>query len=272
MLHSKNNIIVGLTTFHNEMMAIAVPALARLGKNFTLVVHNDNPTTTVKNSDIRKLGYRGKLIVINSAENVGTMRARMAIVNAVAKFRKKPEWIIFNDDDDILTNLDIPKTSPDIFAVVQNMIILRRRVSDLLRVMRDASDFICDGDNVVLDKPHIGFAGTLMKFDVVRDFCAALAGALPELDAIDADTDYRFPVDLVMWAMLGTFVQEKLPNMVPVYMDRANYIATNIDTAVTKYGRATYPARNANEHYSRVIARCDAAFRASLAAAPVGQD
>ena len=77
------DLVVGLTTFNNDMLRLSVPALSRLNGRFYLVVYNDNPTTTVSRRDIRRLGYRGRLRVINGTENIGVLRARMAIINAV---------------------------------------------------------------------------------------------------------------------------------------------------------------------------------------------
>ena len=66
MMRRKPNIIVGLTTFNNEMLRISVPALGKIRQKFTLIVHNDNPMTTVSRRQIRKLGYCGDLQIINA--------------------------------------------------------------------------------------------------------------------------------------------------------------------------------------------------------------
>ena len=66
MFKRKTQILVGLTTFYNEYLHVSVPALARLGRRFTLIIHNDNPDTRVSRRQIRRLGYRGKLHIINT--------------------------------------------------------------------------------------------------------------------------------------------------------------------------------------------------------------
>ena len=142
MFGKKYNLVVGLTTFDVNMLCISVPALGKLDKKFLLIVHNDNPTVTITRHQIRKLGYRGDVRIINSAENVGTFMARMAIVSAALRDAPSATWVVFCDDDDILTDIDIPHVSSDNFAVVRNMAIVRHRVSDLLRVMHDTSDKI----------------------------------------------------------------------------------------------------------------------------------
>ena len=138
MMRRKPNIIVGLTTFNNEMLRISVPALGKIRQKFTLIVHNDNPMTTVSRRQIRKLGYCGDLQIINANENVGELRARLAIIDAAQALN--PDWIIFCNDDDIMTDIEIPNVSDDNFAIIQNAIILRHRVGDLLRAMECATD------------------------------------------------------------------------------------------------------------------------------------
>ena len=66
MMHKKSNIVVGLTTFDNEMLRISVPAIGRMHQKVTLIIFNDNPTTTITRRQIRKIGYSGDLQIINS--------------------------------------------------------------------------------------------------------------------------------------------------------------------------------------------------------------
>jgi len=265
MLCGKINIVVGLTTFQNEMLRISVPTLGKLHQKFLLIIHNDNPATTLSRRQIRRLGYRGPLQIINATENVGMLRARMAIVNAVAKSKHHPEWIIFNDDDDMLTNLDVPRANSDTFAIIQNMLVLQHRMLDLFRAMDAPCEIVPDGENIILDKPHIGFAGTLIKTDILIGLCNALSEIMPDIENIDANLDYRPPTDAMMWSALNIYARHVNPNAIPIYMDRINYISVNTDTAVMKYGRVAYPARNVSEHYNRALSRYDAALRAAIA-------
>ena len=78
-MRKKNNIIVGLTTFDNEMLRVSVPMLGKIRQKFTLVIYNDNPMTTITRRQIRRLGYCGDLRVINTNENMGLFRARMEL-------------------------------------------------------------------------------------------------------------------------------------------------------------------------------------------------
>ena len=108
-MHKKSNIVVGITTFNNEMLRVSVPWIGKIRQKFTLVIYNDNPMATITRRQIRRLGYCGDLIIINSDENVGQFRARMAIVDTAREIH--PKWIIFCDDDDILSDTDIPNVA-----------------------------------------------------------------------------------------------------------------------------------------------------------------
>lgn len=271
MFGKKYNLVVGLTTFDVNMLCISVPALGKLDKKFLLIVHNDNPTVTITRHQIRKLGYRGDVRIINSAENVGTFMARMAIVSAALRDAPSATWVVFCDDDDILTDIDIPHVSSDNFAVVRNMAIVRHRVSDLLRVMHDTSDIVVDDENVVLVRPHMGFVGTPIRISALAGLMSVLHGVIDDIRRIDDDMDYCPPYDAIMWTMLNTYVRFVNPDAVPIYMDMVGYIAIKLDTNTIKYGRARMPARAVHDHYARAVARFDAVLRAALAA-PVGHD
>lgn len=264
MLIKTPNIVVGLTTFHNEMLQISVPMLGRINQKFLLVIHNDNPDTTITTQHIRKLGFHGKVIILNSPENMGLMRSRMAIINAVQKLKKQPEWIVFNDDDDLLTNLDIPENTENLFAVIQNMLIIRHRLYDLLRAMACPDDCVPDGNNIILNKPHIGFAGTLIKCKFLYGLNDVLAEIMDKIQKLDNDLDYCPPTDAIMWEYLKIYAQFVNKYAAPVYMDKINYIATNIDTAQIKYGRAIYPTKNPNAQYSHAISRYVALIKNAL--------
>ncbi len=268
MLSRKNNIVVGITTFHNEMLRISVPALGRMARKFLLIIYNDNPLTTVTKRQIRMLGYRGDLQIINSDENIGTMRARMAIVAAALKVKPTPEWIIFNDDDDMLINLDdVPNVSDDTWAVMQNSLILRNRVAGLMRAMGNPEDCHADGTDVMLDKPHIGFTGTMMRMSVMCDMARVVDYALPQIAAMGESLSFRPPVDTIMWNFANMCAKQQNPNAMPIYMDRVNHIITDLDSAQTKYGYARTPRRGGGDAVRRAVAKYDAIFADAMAAA-----
>ena len=152
MIRKKANLVIGLTTFNNEMLRISVPALGKFAQKFTLVIHNDNPVTTVSRRQIRRMGYCGDLHIINSTQNVGLMRSRMAIVQEIRNIGINPDWFVFCDDDDILVNIDMPDVSNENFAVIQNAIAIRHRMGDMLRAMDSPTDIDPDGENIICDK------------------------------------------------------------------------------------------------------------------------
>lgn len=265
MMRRKPNIIVGLTTFNNEMLRISVPALGKIRQKFTLIVHNDNPMTTVSRRQVRKLGYCGDLQIINANENVGELRARLAIIDAAQALN--PDWIIFCNDDDIMTDIEIPNVSDDNFAIIQNAIILRHRVGDLLRAMECATDIDVDGENVILRRPNIGLCGTPVRAKTLFGMKHIITDAMDAVSKIDDKLEFIPPVDAMMWNWVNIYARHLNPNAVPIYMDKINYIKNELDTARMKYGRLARPARNADEHKHRVLAKYDAAFTAALNAA-----
>lgn len=272
MLSRKNVPVVGLTTFNNELLKISIPALGKLRQKFLLIIYNDNPATTLTRRQIHRMGYCGEVQIINTSENVGTLRARLAILDAVAKLRPAPDWILFADDDDMVVNLDIPNVAADNFAVIQNSVVLRHRVADLMRVMENPADYVPDDENVILMRPHIGFAGTLIRASMAISMAAAITPILDKVQKIDDSLDYRPPVDAMMWSYLNICARNTNPNATPIYMDKVNYISIKLDSAVIKYGRAAVPARSPADHYARAIARYNAALDAALrTAAPQGQ-
>ena len=264
-MHKKSNIVVGITTFNNEMLRVSVPWIGKIRQKFTLVIYNDNPMATITRRQIRRLGYCGDLIIINSDENVGQFRARMAIVDTAREIH--PKWIIFCDDDDILSDTDIPNVADDNFAIIQNSIILRHRVDNLLRVMDNPTDFDIDGENVELVRPHMGLAGTPVRASVLFGLAKILPDMYDTIARIDEKFEFYPPVDAMMWNFVNIYARHINPNAVPIYMDKINYIQNKIDTARMKYGRLAQPARSVDDHYHRAIAKYNAVLHDAIGVA-----
>ena len=262
MMHRKNNIVVGLTTFNNEMLRISVPVLGKIRQKFMLVVYNDNPMTNVTRRQIRRMGYCGDLQVINTNENVGELRARMAIVDAVRTMN--PDWIIFCDDDDLLTNIDIPNVSPDNFAIMQNAIVIKHRVGDLLHAIDNPNEIECDGENIELRRPNMAIAGTPVRANVLIGLGDILRKISDAISDIDDGLDFCPPVDEIMWNFVNIYARSINPDAVPIYMDQTSYIKNDIDTARIKYGRLARPTRNANDQYHRIIDKYNAVLHSAL--------
>ncbi len=274
MFDKRARIIVGITTLYDEYLGVSVPGLARLGKNFILVVYNDNPDVKITKKQIRKLGYRGKLYVVNGGHNLGQLRARLAIVDFVRKKKLNADWFVFVDDDDILTNVTIPDVSKNNFAIIQNMVVVRTRLIDVLRVVRDSANYTIDNENIYLVRPHVGLAGTLVRYSEIVRLADVMNNALQSISDVDESLSFRPPVDMMMWSALNIIARHNNERATPIYMDTINYIATDIDTCPVKYGMKMQPAKNPTQQISRAIARYDAAIRAALCdnAAPTGQE
>lgn len=255
MLRKKNLVAVGLTTFNTEMLKLSVPAIARIKSKFILIIHNDNPNEVITSRDIRKIGYRGPLHVINSVSNVGLRAARLRILDAAATKAPYAEWIIFAEDDDILLSVDIPTVNTNNFAVIQNSLIVRRRLSDLITAAVHPQRLVPDGDNIILERPHLGLGGTAVRISVMRSLANTLSAAATSLDAIDASLDYRPPIDAMMWDALNSYARQLDPMTAPIYMDSVNYIRNGIDSAATKYGRPAPDARHAAAILGRAMSR-----------------
>lgn len=263
MWHRKKNLVIGLTTFHNEMLRISVPALGKLKQKFLLIIYNDNPTTCVSRRNIRRLGYHGDLLVINGTENIDTLRSRFAIVNRVKKMRTVPKWMLFVNDEDILTRATIPNVSDDIFAVIQNSLSLRRRVVDLIFAIQNPQNCIPDGENIILNNPHIGFCGTFIRTDVLIKLVATLDVHMDKILEIDSGFGYRPPYDSIMWNWVNNFAHILNPNAAPIYMNSVNYVSNDIDSATVKYGRAIMPAA-ALKSLKNIVLRFDSVLTAAL--------
>ncbi|MDW3024290.1 MAG: hypothetical protein R8N50_01215 [Alphaproteobacteria bacterium] len=274
MFHKKAQVIVGLTTFYDEFLGLSVPGLAKLGSDFILIIYNDNPNIVVKKRRIRDLGYRGGLYVINGDYNKGQLGARLAILDFARKHKLKSDWFVFADDDDILTSLNVPKVSQNNFAIIQNMVVVRTRLIDVLRLMRDSGNYVVDNENVRQVRPHIGLAGTLVRYNAIMRMADVLNSTMQNISVIDESLSFRPPVDMMMWSALNIIARHDAEASTPIYMDTVNYIAIDIDTCPIKYGMRLAPTKNASLQISRAIAKYDAVVRAALVAenaAPKGQ-
>ena len=144
MLFNKSRVIVGLTTYYNENLMISMSGMAQLGKHVTIIIHNDNPETKITRRKIRNMGYKGKLYIINSEHNVGLRNARLNIIDFIQQHNIHADWFVFSDDDDILLNVDVPSVGKNHFALIQNMAVIRTRLIDVLRVIKDKNNFFID--------------------------------------------------------------------------------------------------------------------------------
>lgn len=154
------------------------------------------------------------------------------------------------------------------------MVVLRTRLIDVLRVMNNPKNYTIDNENVFLVRPHIGITGTLIRTDMALHMADAFNNANQEISDINERLTFRAPIDMIMWSVLNIVAQHYNPNAKPIYMDSVNYIATDIDTASTKYGMRLLPTKNAKQQIEQTIEKYNAAIRNALTAdaAPVGHN
>lgn len=261
MFHKKYDVIIGLTTFNHEMLKISIPALGKLGKKFALIIFNDNPTAKLKRRTIRKLGYRGWLRIINTDENVGTILARAKILDYAQKCNLQASWVMFANDDDAVLSIGVPTVADSNFAVLQNSVFVRARVLDLLRILDNPAIYTIDDDVMQLIKPHIGFKGTFIRYNIACEFGKIINDNAEKLVQILEKLNVMVPVNMLMWSGLNTFVRNAHPEMSPIYMDETNYMTIT-----------TVAPRNNAAKFDTLVNKFDAIVAAALAAAPAGQE
>lgn len=277
MFRRKSHVIVGLTTYYNENLIISMSGLARLGKNITLIIHNDNPDIKLSRRRIRHMGFQGRLHIINSDYNKGTLDSRLEIIKYAKEHKICADWFLFADDDDIVLNLNIPHIEGNHFAIIQNMAVVRTRLVDVLRVINNPDNFTIDNENVYLVRPHIGLAGTLVRTENIWQLGDILGRIRQEISDIDESLDFRPPVDMMMWSAVNIIARHYNEKTTPIYMDELNYLAIDIDTAQIKYGMQIQPQKNPQQQIMNALAKYDTAVRNALVAdatdaAPAGQD
>lgn len=264
MFKRKKPVVVGITTVYHECLGISVPGVSKLGRNVILVIYNDNPDVKLTRRQVRKYGYRGKLFIVNGVEKQGQLRARLEILNAVQRYGIKAEWIVFTDDDDILLSADVPHVADNNFAILQNMVVLRTRLVDVLRVLRDSTNYKVDNENVYLIRPHMGLAGTLVRINTALQMGDVLYRCMDKIWEIDASLGMRPPVDMMMWSALNIVARAKNDFAAPIYMDKVNYIAVDLDTAREKYGMRLPTGKNAGVQIRSAIEKYNAVVQAAL--------
>jgi len=256
MCRNNANLVVGMTTFYDEFLGLSIPVLARIKQKFILIIHNDNPDTKISKRQIRKLGYRGRLYIINSKYNVGQLRARLAILGLVAQKKLKAKWFLFADDEDFVLDAKIPDVASNHFAVIQNMLVIKNRLVDVLRIIKSPTKYNIDDDNICVVRPHIGLAGTLVRLNAIMELGRILTENIIQISDIDESLNHRPPVDMMMWSALNIIANAQDTNATPIYMDNVNYVATKLDYSDKKYGQkkdSGQQAQRAIEKYNRVI-------------------
>lgn len=255
MARSDNHLVVGLTTFNHEFLGLSIPGLVRAGKNTTLIIYNDNPCRTLTHRDIRKFGFRGRVHIINTDENIGVIRARIAIMDYIRENKITAPWIMFANDDDIILNTCVPNIDKNTFAVMGNAVMIGGRLLDVLRVMASPTDYTIDGTDTKFFAPYISMAGTFIRMDIMSEFGGFLSTVLADITDIISDMPFNVPSDLIMWNMLVEYMRISHSDMSPIYMNQTNYL-------MTKLNNTRYPAASQRDGIvSRAVGVVSAALR-----------
>lgn len=243
MFFNKNRIIIGLTTFDTEFLRISVPSIAKLKTPVHLIIHNDNPNKKVNWLTIRKLRYFGPLTIINNDKNEGVLKSRLNIISKIKKLKLSCHWIMFADDGDIIKDIIVPNLKTNTFAVMQNMMVVKHSLINLLR-LTDNTGCMIDNQDSVLKRPNKEIRGTLLCVKTMINFAELLTYVFPQLQEIENRLSYLPPMNDIMWSYLQMYVAQFMPELKPIYMDKTVYIAIDLDKIKTKYGRNVIPDKN----------------------------
>jgi len=231
MFNKKTRIFIGLTTFDLETLNVSVPMIGKLGRNFTLVIHNDNPEKKLTKRTIRKLGWHGPLYIINTDKNFGEWAARLTILDFIKSKNFKPNWITFLDDGDVLLDANIPTVADENFAIIQNATTLKNNFADFFRINRTW----VSGTEYGTTGAHFDIRGTWVRAKVLFEYADFIRPLLPRINEIAKELKYRLNVGEILWNGLNIFVREKYPFMSAIYMNKTNYIVIHFGRYVTKY-------------------------------------
>lgn len=224
MLFTKKHLVVAITTSNSDMLRISVPWLRRFFTKVVLVIHNNNPEKTVKRSFVRKLGWRGKLHVINAETAIDELGATVAIIDFVEKQCPNTRWMTFVGDGDVLLSADIPAVSENAFAFVQNATTISGNVSEFLKINKKWVS--CTDCGVT--GPHFDLNGTWIRFEYMRKFRDFLIPLLPQASKITKKIKHNISISPILWQGLNTFVHDTCSGISALYMNKTNYVAVRL--------------------------------------------
>lgn len=243
MFRGKVHTVIGLTVYHTECLMLSVPALSRLSHDFMLIICNTNPAHTVTVRDIRKLGYGGRVHIINSDTETDLIRARLDILDAVPKIAPNAQWITFVNDTDVLSHLHVPDVLPNNFAVIQSAVLVDDNILDVLRVMNSVDWRALDDKNLRVMQPYMGLSGTLVRMVAAHQMGLVLHRVYDGVSTVCGDMYNIMVADAVMLAVLNHVVRSADSTAVPIYMDTVNLMRINLRGAraisADKIARAT---------------------------------
>jgi len=261
-----NRFIIGLTTFHLENLRLSLLKLNEISDRIFLIIHNDNPNVTLSHERVRKYGYDADCIILNESVNQGQYQSRINILKKVDELKRPEPWFIFVDDDDLLIDLT-PPDDANISALQQDMIFVRTRAIDLLKILEDSKNYLVDDVNITIESPHIGIVGTIFKTMDLIAFNRTLDASVHAMKQIDDSIPYRQPEDVVMWFCFLFWIGRTMgrnPMERVAYRNRANYVANMLDFCPDKYGKPKIPTDKPQEWYDQTMQRYIDAYAAEF--------
>ncbi len=229
MIRTGINLVVALTVFNHEFLKLSVSGLRNMSKNAMLVIFNDNPCRRISARDVRRLGYRGKLHIINTDKNYGAFGARIAIVEYLRRTKNNADWVMFANQDDVVLNTVPPHVSNDVYAIMGNAVTVRTRLADVLRIMDNPHDYTIDGVDTLVLAPNIGMAGTFIRMDCICGYSEFMSDLTDQINSLLSDIPFVPPIDLIMWTCFTEYMRQYHPDMSPMYMNQNNYLMTKIN-------------------------------------------
>ena len=224
MFNKKSNIVVAITTSDFDALRISVPPLRALRRRFTLVIHNDNPNQKLTPHMVRKLGWRGRMHIINSEKNLGELESKLNLVEFIRDKKIPCDWIMIANDTDVVIDVEIPNVDNNTFAIVHNAVTIFESVADIFKI----SPKWVNGAPIGKTGPHFDIVGTMIRADILFEFSEFIRQMLPDIYKMLSQTKSHVPASTLLWAGLNTFMHGRHPEMSPIYMNTTNYVAIKI--------------------------------------------
>ena len=224
MFRTKKNLVIAITVSDADALRISVPPLRGFARNAILVIHNDNPDIKLTDSDIKKLGWRGTVHIINTDAPCGELLARVAIIDYCARDLGDADWLVFVNEADILINTDIPDVSKNAFAVVQNATTLTDKVTDIFKIARNWAT----GTKYGQTGPRFDITGPMLRTMFLGEFAEFIKQLMPQIEKIAHSVRGGVSFGVVMWNALNAFMRAKYPYTAPIYMHSTNYVAVKM--------------------------------------------
>ena len=224
MFNKKSNIVVAITTFDLDALRVSVPALRAFRRRISLVIQNDHPNQKLTRHMVRKLGYRGRICIINSEKNLGELESKLNLVKFIYDKKIPCDWIMIANDTDAVIDVGVPSVDKNTFAIVHNAVTIYESVADIFKI----SSRWVNGAPIGKTGPHFDITGTMIRANILFEFSEFIYQMLPDIYKMLSQTKSHVPISTLLWAGLNTFMRVRHPEMSPIYMNSTNYVAVKI--------------------------------------------